>query len=117
MNNEFLKLTGRVAGVNAGDQSFVIESTKSSNRLRVYADNALFKKLDHVLTASQFHGGKAKEITGTFYIQGRVLVNFRQIKPMAVHINTLCLEINENCHPVLDFIHLITRAVHQEPSK
>jgi hypothetical protein len=76
MNNEFLNLTGWVVDVNAGDQSFVIGSTKSSNRLRVYADNALFRKLDHVLTVSQFHGGRAKEITGTFYIQGRVLVKF-----------------------------------------
>jgi hypothetical protein len=76
MSEESLKLTGRVTSVNAADQSVLIESTKSPNRFRVYADNKLFKKIDSTLTGSWFNGEKNKGITGTFCIQGRVLVGF-----------------------------------------
>jgi hypothetical protein len=84
MNKQSLKLTGRVVSVNTADQSVLIESTESPNRLRVYVDNELFKKLDHILTVSQFNGKKTKELTGTFYIQGRVLIDFALDKPMSV---------------------------------
>jgi hypothetical protein len=76
MKEEYLKLAGRVVSVNAADQSVLIESTESPNRFRVYANNKLFKRIDHVLTISWFNGGKSREVTGTFYIQGKVLIHF-----------------------------------------
>jgi hypothetical protein len=76
MKTESLKLTGCVVKVNAADQSFLLESRQSVNRRWVYADNELFKKLDHILTTARFNGEKAKEQTGIFYIQGKVLVGF-----------------------------------------
>jgi hypothetical protein len=76
MNKKSLKLTGRVVSANATDQSVLLESTEKSNRLRVYADNEQFKKLTHIITESRFNGVNAKELTGTFYIQGKVLVQF-----------------------------------------
>jgi hypothetical protein len=42
----------------------------------VYADNTLFKRLDNALCKLRFDGKRDKEITGTFYVQGRVLVDF-----------------------------------------
>jgi hypothetical protein len=76
MKQESLKLAGRVVSVNAADQSVLIESTESPNRFRVYANNKLFKRIDHTLARSWFNGGKSREITGTFCIQGRVLLHF-----------------------------------------
>jgi hypothetical protein len=43
----------------------------------VYAnDNEQFKRLTHIITESRFNGVNAKETTGTFYIQGKVLLCF-----------------------------------------
>jgi hypothetical protein len=74
MSNDFLKLTGRVVSVNAADQSVLIESTEKSNRLRVYAGSKAFKRLNRSVQSAWFNGAKGKELTGTFYIQGRVLM-------------------------------------------
>jgi hypothetical protein len=76
MKEKSLKLTGRVVSVNAADQSILLESVESRSRLRVYADDGLFKKLNHILVSVQFNDEKNKDITRTFYIQGRVLINF-----------------------------------------
>ena len=76
MKKKSLKLTGRVVSVNHADQSVLLESTEKSNRLRVYADNGRFKRLNHIITESRFNGLNAKETTGTFYIQGKVLLYF-----------------------------------------
>ena len=76
MKKKSLKLTGRVVSINHADQSVLLESTEKSNRLRVYADNEQFKRLTHIITESRFNGVNAKELTGTFYIQGKVLVQF-----------------------------------------
>ena len=76
MNKETLTLIGRIVSVNAADQSVLFESTESPNRIRVYADNKVFKAIDHVLTRAWFNGGKTKKIIGTFYIQGKVLTGF-----------------------------------------
>jgi hypothetical protein len=95
MSKESLKLTGRVVNVNAADQSFLIKSTHGHARLRVYADNTLFKGLDHALAASQFYGGKAREMTGTFYIQGRVLVQFFTGTDLHELTNILCAAYDE----------------------
>lgn len=46
MKKKSLKLTGRVVSVNHADQSVLLESTEKSNRLRVYADNGRFKRLN-----------------------------------------------------------------------
>jgi nitrogen-specific signal transduction histidine kinase len=73
---ESLKLAGRIVSVNTADQSVLLESTDKSNRLRVYAVNEQFKRLTHIITESRFNGVNAKELTGTFYIQGKVLVQF-----------------------------------------
>jgi hypothetical protein len=74
MNKDFLKLAGRVVSANAADQSVLIESTESTNRLRVYADSKAFQRLNNSLLSVQFKGVKGKKLTGTFYIQGRVLM-------------------------------------------
>jgi hypothetical protein len=76
MNKESLKLTGRVVGINAAEQSFLLESSEKSNRLRVYADDKTFKKLNHSFQSVWFNEAKGKELTGIFYIQGRVLLHF-----------------------------------------
>jgi hypothetical protein len=77
MKIEPLKIVGRIVNTNTLDQSFCIESEQSKNRLRVYADDTLFKRLNNDLCKLRFAGKKDKEITsGTFYIQGRVLVDF-----------------------------------------
>jgi hypothetical protein len=79
-----------VVKANAADQSFLIESIYSHNRFWVYADNTLFGELDHVLLSSQFYGGKAADITGDFYIQGRVLVQFDLGYDMHEMTDVLC---------------------------
>ena len=56
MKKKSLKLTGRVVSVNHADQSVLLESTEKSNRLRVYADNGRFKRLNHIITESRFNG-------------------------------------------------------------
>ena len=71
-----LKLAGRIISINAADQSCLIESKASSQRLRVYANDGLFKKLRRILAFAQFNGEKSKEITLLFLIQGRVLTKF-----------------------------------------
>jgi hypothetical protein len=76
MNQESLKLTGRVVRANTADQSFLIEVKQSHSRLWVYADNKAFQKLNNLLLSAQFKGTKGKELTGTFCIQGRVLFHF-----------------------------------------
>jgi hypothetical protein len=118
MKEKSLKLNGRVVSINAADQSVLLESVESSNRLRVYTNNTLFRKLNYILTSSRFTGGKAKEITGTFYIQGKVLMGFStSSKPAVVRINNLCLETNEDRHSLFDFIRLIRHALDREPSE
>ena len=92
MNKESLKLTGRVVSVNAADQSVLIESTESPNRLRVYTDNKAFKRLNHSLLSAQFNGAKGKELSGTFYIQGRVLLHF--IKEGRTSLEDFCRAVN-----------------------
>jgi hypothetical protein len=76
MSKEFLKLTGHIVSANTIDQSFVIEFRYSHSRLRVYTDNKTFQRVNYSLLSARFKGGKAKELAGTFYIQGRVLKNF-----------------------------------------
>jgi hypothetical protein len=76
MNKESLKLTGRVVNINAADQSFLIESMEKSNRLRVYADDKMFKKLNRSFQSTWFNGTKGREPAGIFHIQGRVLFRF-----------------------------------------
>jgi hypothetical protein len=76
MNQESLKLTGRVVSVNAAEQSFLIESIEKSNRLRVYADDKTFKKLNRTFQSAGFNGARGKEPAGIFHIQGRVLIYF-----------------------------------------
>jgi hypothetical protein len=46
MNKKFLHLIGHVISINAADQSVLLESTKKSNCLRVYADNKVFQSLN-----------------------------------------------------------------------
>jgi hypothetical protein len=107
MNKKFLKLTGRVVSVNAADQSVLIESTESPNRLRVYAVNKLFRQIDPLLTRAWFNGKKAREITGSFYIQGKVLIGFEiRSKPIE---KELWLEVDEAFHSALDFFRQIGR--------
>jgi hypothetical protein len=76
MNKESLTLTGHVVSVNAADQSFLLESAESPNRLRVYANDKMFRKLNRSFQSAWFNETKGKEPTGIFYIQGRVLIGF-----------------------------------------
>jgi hypothetical protein len=95
MNKESLQLTGRVVNVNASDQSFLIESTNGPARLRVYASDALFGKLDRSLARAQFYGEKAGKIIGTFHIQGRVLVQFSLGNDLHELTKVLCAAFKE----------------------
>ncbi|MDR0584589.1 MAG: hypothetical protein LBG57_09620 [Treponema sp.] len=98
MKKESLKLTGRVVSVNTADQSVLLESTESPNRFRVYANNKLFKRIEHTLTISWFNGGKTRKITtGTFHIQGKVLMGFikGERKPLAERYPKLTALVNQ----------------------
>jgi hypothetical protein len=76
VKKESLKLTGRVVSVNAADQSIVLESTEKSNRLRVYADDKAFKKLNNAFQSAWFNGAKGGKLSVIFQIQVRVLKSF-----------------------------------------
>ena len=107
MNKKSLKLTGRVVSVNHADQSVLLESTEKSNRLRVYTDNEQFKRLSHIITESRFNGVNAKETTGIFYIQGKVLIGFE----------LTVKSTKEESHSVLDFIRQLNHALTQDHAK
>jgi hypothetical protein len=78
MRKESLKLIGRVTAINVADQSFLVETKTGGhkNRRYVYANDALFRKLSRTIEAAQFHSGKGLGMTGTFFIQGKVLMDF-----------------------------------------
>jgi hypothetical protein len=104
MSKESLKLTGRVVSINANNQSFLIESKQSPARFRVYADDALFRALNRTLDRSRFYGGKAKEIIGTFLIQGRILVQFCIGSDLHELTNVLCAAFKEFRAKKKDFL-------------
>jgi hypothetical protein len=108
VNKEFLKLTGRVVSVNAADQSFLIESEQSHSRLRVYADDALYKSFDRALGRLYFPGGKGGELTGTFYLQGRVLLHFELLSRLDIARAFSAVKCSpEDCQSIRDLFSLV----------
>jgi hypothetical protein len=78
MRKESLKLIGRVTAINVADQSFLVETKTGGHKncRYVYANDALFRKLSRTIETAQCHSGKGLGMTGTFYIQGKVLMCF-----------------------------------------
>jgi hypothetical protein len=96
MKKKTMKITGYVADFTADDQAFFIVSTQSDPPLWVYANNRVFRNLIYILTAADSNGVKETELTGTFYIQGRVLKKFEWAPASAIRVASLCIEPDED---------------------
>jgi hypothetical protein len=113
--NGSLKLSGRVVNIDNDSQSVCIESGESKDRLRIYANNMVFGKLNRILHIAGFFGPeyeKGEKVTFEFYIQGRVLLHFEVTSRPLVILDHLYLETD---YTLLDFVQWLKQAFNRPP--
>jgi hypothetical protein len=78
MNKGPVKPLGWIIGVNVKDQYFLI-SFGRPGLLKVFANNALFKRLNHILATHRLAGEKGKEKKYVLIVRGKVLVRISKL--------------------------------------